>query len=73
MAVPAGGQAGQVGQSGNLVAGLEDPGDLGGVGRGSASGAVGDAHKVRLQLGDLLGGKPDRVKVTVLLGALFFN
>ena len=57
-----------MGQSGDLVAGLEDPGDLGSVGRGAPSGPIGHTHEVGLQLGDLLGGEADGIKIRVLLG-----
>ena len=53
---PAGGHAGQVGQRGHAVFGLNFAGDAGGKFPGAAARAVGDGHEVGLQRGDLLRG-----------------
>ena len=46
-ALPVGGDTGQVGQGGDPL-GLDDLGDLGGIGRSPAARAVGHAHKIGL-------------------------
>ena len=56
-----------MGQGGDPLA-LDDLGDLGGVGGGAPAGAVGDAHKVGFELGDLLHGDGHGGEVAVLFG-----